>query len=152
MGASFIPPQRAIITEFVDRGSLWDALRQDNSTLFTGRQETIFSPVGLHWPEWAIRRVLEGACMGLSYLHGHTPPILHRDLKSANLLLTESFQVKICDFGLARLRSLSSAMTAQVGTAQWMAPEVIAGGSYCESGMIVSHIIRKNQSDLCVSI
>ena len=39
----------------------------------------------------------------MNYLHRHEPfPILHRDLKSANLLLDECFNVKICDFGLAR--------------------------------------------------
>ena len=42
------------------------------------------------------------AC-GMNYLHRREPfPILHRDLKSANILLDDSFNVKICDFGLAR--------------------------------------------------
>lgn len=49
------------------------------------------------------RQVAEGVACGMWYLHQHEPfPILHRDLKSANLLLDECFNVKICDFGLAR--------------------------------------------------
>jgi serine/threonine protein kinase len=62
--------------------------------------------------------VLDGTCKGLAYLHSNCPPIVHRDLKSANLLLDDSFNVKICDFGLAKLRDMNSIMTAQVGTLQ----------------------------------
>ena len=42
-----------------------------------------------------VGKVAIGTAMGLSYLHGHSPPIIHRDLKSANLLLDESFNVKV---------------------------------------------------------
>ena len=44
--------------------------------------------------------------------------------------------MQICDFGLAKLRSMSvsAVMTSNVGTAQWMAPEVINGSHYYESG------------------
>ena len=45
-------------------------------------------------------QVAEGIAIGMNYLHRHEPPILHRDLKSANILLDESYNVKICDFGL----------------------------------------------------
>lgn len=55
------------------------------------------------WPWSVVLKVAEGVACGMNYLHGHQPsPILHRDLKSANLLLDDSFNVKICDFGLAR--------------------------------------------------
>ncbi|RYY80980.1 hypothetical protein EON63_16490 [archaeon] len=60
-------------------------------------------------------------------IHIHTIPM--PDLKSPNILLDESFSVKLCDFGLARLRDLSTVLTMQVGTVQWMAPEV-AGMAY----------------------
>lgn len=130
IGACMDPPTRAIVTEFVTRGSLWEALR--TPTFPVNIQQKLF------WPWWAIRKVLDGTCRGLVYLHSNVPPIIHRDMKSANLLLDDSFNVKICDFGLARLRDLTTVMTANVGTAQWTAPEVLAGHQYGESADMYS--------------
>ena len=134
MGACLEPANRAIVTELVSRGSLWDALRAPIEKLFSAHQGPVF------WPWWAVRKVLDGTLKGLLYLHCNTPPIIHRDLKSANLLLDDAFNVKICDFGLAKLRDMSNnvPMTANVGTLQWMAPEVIQGKSYSESADVFS--------------
>jgi len=139
LGACLEPQHRAIVTELLSRGSLWDALRRRD--LFKAGPSS--GPPGLpapnsSWPSWAMRRVLEGACRALAYLHGHCPPIVHRDLKSPNLLLDDSLHVKVCDFGLARLRDRDRAMTANVGTLQWMAPEVISGQRYSEAADIYS--------------
>jgi serine/threonine protein kinase len=61
--------------------------------------------------------------------------VVHRDLKAANLLIDEHYVVKVCDFGVARLKPspvsssekksfLGAEMTAETGTYRWMAPEV----------------------------
>ncbi|VAI72371.1 unnamed protein product [Triticum turgidum subsp. durum] len=63
---------------------------------------------------------------GMNYLHNCTPVVVHRDLKSPNLLVDKNWVVKVCDFGLSRIKHntfLSSRSTA--GTAEWMAPEVL---------------------------
>jgi len=64
---------------------------------------------------------------GMEYLHGLDPPVLHRDLKSANILIAQDqHTLKIADFGLARYQAHSGAkMTAETGSYRWMAPEVI---------------------------
>ena len=95
-----------------------------------------------------------GVSRGLLYLHSFDPPLIHRDLKvcahkcfahellelfvtvvgvtlqSANVLVFEGLQVKISDFGLARVQSLAQTMTGSCGTTHWMAPEVLAGNRY----------------------
>jgi serine/threonine protein kinase len=53
-------------------------------------------------------------------LHTSTPPIIHRDLKSLNLLLDDSCRVKLADFGWTK--GLDNYMTGKIGTYQWMAP------------------------------
>lgn len=61
---------------------------------------------------------------GLAFLHARG--VLHRDLKGANVLLTESAQLKLCDLGVAAV--LSDQRTRRftfVGTPLWMAPEVL---------------------------
>jgi serine/threonine protein kinase len=124
----------AIVTELVPRGSLWDVLHNNPNASNLGNGQSPLTSEQQY-------RALSDTCRGLAYLHHRVPPVLHRDLKSANLLVDESFHIKICDFGLARLRDLSNVaiMTTQVGTVQWMAPEVLRGdNTYSESADIFS--------------
>ncbi|KAJ8540687.1 hypothetical protein ON010_g12540 [Phytophthora cinnamomi] len=60
-------------------------------------------------------------------LHSFVPPLLHRDLKSKNVLLSSDFKAKLSDFGKSRYRADHSTMTGGVGTSRWLAPEVIRG-------------------------
>ncbi len=76
----------------------------------------------------------------MAYLHGLDPPFIHRDLKSQNILIADHWQVKICDFGMARVRSLGITMT-KLGTLQWVAPEVLRDERYSEKADIYSYAI-----------
>ncbi|MCL7032478.1 hypothetical protein MKW94_005628 [Papaver nudicaule] len=63
---------------------------------------------------------------GMNYLHLCNPPIVHRDLKSSNLLVDKNWTVKVGDFGLSRIKHATFLTTKSgKGTAEWMAPEVI---------------------------
>ncbi|KAF3437192.1 hypothetical protein FNV43_RR19945 [Rhamnella rubrinervis] len=110
MGAVTRAPNLSIITEFLPRGSLYRLLHRPNNQLDERRR---------------LRMALDAA-RGMNYLHNCTPVIVHRDLKSPNLLVDKNWVVKVCDFGLSRMKHstfLSSRSTA--GTAEWMAPEVL---------------------------
>ena len=91
------------------------------------------------WPWALVKRVSQGAARGMAYLHSGNPPILHRDLKSANILLDESYTAKVCDFGLSRLKAQERSMTGNCGTVQWMAPEVLANTEYNEKADVYSY-------------
>jgi len=77
------------------------------------------------------------------YLHNMDPPIIHRDLKSLNLMLAQPVEdeftvpdVKLADFGYARIEE--RAMTQAVGTKHWMAPEVLTGTEYTTKADVFS--------------
>ncbi|KAI9983733.1 hypothetical protein PInf_007800 [Phytophthora infestans] len=78
---------------------------------------------------WSFRKfdIAIGIIEALVYLHSFVPPLVHRDLKSKNVLLSADFQAKLSDFGTSRFRSVDNTMTAGVGTGRWLAPEVIRG-------------------------
>ena len=65
------------------------------------------------------------------------PPILHRDLKSLNIVLDKGCNAKLADFGWTRQKAKQ--MTAKIGTYQWMAPEVIVGLKYTEKADVFSY-------------
>lgn len=158
MGACLDPPNRAIVTELCENGSLWDALRSPLSIyqvadgvtrqawpldLYDERQvfDNIIPPLAPlgAWPWALVKRVAAGTARGMCYLHSGNPPVLHRDLKSANILLDESYTAKVADFGLSRLKAVrSSGMTGNCGTVQWMAPEVLCSEHYAEPADVYS--------------
>mmetsp|Transcript_56779 Transcript_56779/g.164723 ORF Transcript_56779/g.164723 Transcript_56779/m.164723 type:complete len:337 (+) Transcript_56779:69-1079(+) len=117
---STLDPPYLVVTEFCAGGCLFDLL-------YNSRQ-----PLSLR----QIVKILHDVAAGMKFLHNHKPPILHRDLKSSNVLLTKPIRsadqepfAKVADFGLARTseegtKSTWAAMTVGVGTWRWMAPEV----------------------------
>ncbi|XP_076913591.1 serine/threonine-protein kinase EDR1-like [Bidens hawaiensis] len=110
MGAVTRPPNLSIITEFLPRGSLYRIIHRPQCQIDE---------------KCRIKMALDVA-KGMNCLHTSIPTIVHRDLKSPNLLVDEDWNVKVCDFGLSRLKHntfLSSKSTA--GTPEWMAPEVL---------------------------
>lgn len=73
----------------------------------------------------AIKRWCRQILQGLVYLHGHDPPIIHRDLKCDNIFVNgHAGQVKIGDLGLAALLSGSKSAHSIIGTPEFMAPEL----------------------------
>ena len=63
--------------------------------------------------------------LAMQYLHGRTPPVVHRDLKPQNVLLDAQGNAKICDFGISKGMESSRDMTVGIGTVAYMAPEMM---------------------------
>jgi len=108
--------QYGIVMDHYENGSLFDALQKE---------------IKFSWKDkW--RLALEIA-QAINYLHTCEPAIFHRDIKSANILLTKDFSVRLGDFGLTDFRTkMSSVMSVSAspameaaGTVQWMAPELL---------------------------
>lgn len=72
------------------------------------------------------------------YLHSFSSPIIHRDLKTKNVLLGPSYEAKLSDFGISREWQVDTTMTAGIGTMAWIAPEVLRGERYTEMADIYS--------------
>ncbi|KAG2520915.1 hypothetical protein JM16_006530, partial [Phytophthora kernoviae] len=86
-------------------------------------------------------------CHALTYLHSLKPPVIHRDLKSRNVLLNSDMVAKLSDFGISRER-LDRTMTAGVGTSLWMAPEVMLGERYDDKADMFSFGVVLSELDV----
>jgi len=75
----------------------------------------------------ALRKASTGIAQGLDYLHTRSPPVVHRDLKGANVLVDLNLVAKLSDFGCSKWSSDTTSFT-MLGSVPWMAPEVIDHG------------------------
>jgi len=125
-----------IITEFIKGGDLRSKLKDKSIEM-----------------DWKLRvSILKDIALAMNYLHAKD--IIHRDLKSHNLLVGDDWRVKVCDFGLARTapkgEEQKGGMTI-VGTNEWMAPEVAIGDTYDNSadvfsfGMVIYELITRDK-------
>ncbi|KAM9199855.1 cyclin-dependent kinase 6 isoform 2-T2 [Mergus octosetaceus] len=99
-------------------------------------------------PTETIKDMMLQLFRGLDFLHSHR--VVHRDLKPQNILVTSSGQIKLADFGLARIYSFQMALTSVVVTLWYRAPEVLLQSSYATPvdlwsvGCIFAEMFRRN--------
>lgn len=126
-----------VLFEYMAQGDLRSYLHASAAPSDSNNSEGI-GETDNSWPHTKLRMALQ-IIEALAYTHSFNPPLIHRDLKSHNVLLSDTLQAKISDFGVARLQSDAGTMTTGIGTSRWMAPEVInGGGDYSESSDIYS--------------
>lgn len=145
-GFCFYNNDRLLIYSYMENGSLdyWLHERNDGPALL----------------KWKTRlRIAQGAAKGLLYLHEACDPhILHRDIKSSNILLDENFDSHLADFGLARLMSPyeTHVSTDLVGTLGYIPPEygqasvaTYKGDIYSFGVVLLELLTDKRPVDMC---
>jgi len=98
-----------IVMELMDFGALHDIIHNDTATLELA--------TSLH--------ILCQVASGVSHMHGFSPPVIHGDIKSRNILLDRHMSAKVADFGL----SMKERTLGARGTPYWMAPELLTFNS-----------------------
>ncbi|XP_044321152.1 lysM domain receptor-like kinase 10 [Triticum aestivum] len=118
-------PERLLCLEYLSKGSLDKYITDESSGL-----------------DWSTRyKIIEGVCYGLCYLHEQTDkPIIHLDLKPANILLDDDMVPKITDFGLSRPldKQKTVCTSSRDGTFGYMAPEFLHEGKITPKSDIFS--------------
>ncbi|XP_073019769.1 probable serine/threonine-protein kinase At1g01540 isoform X2 [Primulina eburnea] len=119
---------RMLVYEYIDNGNL---------------EQWVHGDVGKYSPlTWDIRmNIMLGTAKGLTYLHeGLEPKVVHRDIKSGNILLDKQWNARVSDFGLAKLigSERSHVSTRVMGTFGYVAPEYASTGVLNERSDVYS--------------
>ncbi|KAF4324016.1 hypothetical protein BBO99_00002501 [Phytophthora kernoviae] len=106
-----------IVMEYLENGDMHSVLHSGLGKNFT-------------WADPLLKMAVD-AVQGMLYLHSQERPVVHRDLKSVNILCSATFGCKVGDFGLSRrYKKGVDALTTLVGTPFWLAPEIIRSERY----------------------
>lgn len=125
MGSCLDPANLFYVTEFCAKGSLFEVLHSERQQL----------------PLKTRIHMAADIARGMAYLHLADPPIIHQDLKSLNILVSESNVCKVADFGLSAQKSGYRSIPSRGGTIFYSAPEVLQKGSVSEAGDVYSFAI-----------
>ncbi|XP_010531422.1 PREDICTED: protein BRASSINOSTEROID INSENSITIVE 1-like [Tarenaya hassleriana] len=114
LGYCKVKEERLLVYEYMKYGSLEDVLHDPKK-----------AGVKLNWE--ARRKIAIGAARGLAFLHHNCiPHIIHRDMKSSNVLLDDNLEARVSDFGMARLMSAMDthlSVSTLAGTPGYVPPE-----------------------------
>ncbi|WOK91948.1 serine/threonine-protein kinase STY17-like [Canna indica] len=146
MGACFRTPEKGwVVMELLTGKTLSEWLH--------GHKERRLRTRSVPLPPLAerVEKALEIA-RAMQYLHQQKPTVIHRDLKPSNILMDDAMRVRVADFGHARfLADGEEALTGEMGTYVYMAPEVIRCEPYTEKcdvysfGVILNELITGEQ-------
>eukprot|EP00002_Diphylleia_rotans_P037326 TRINITY_DN832_c0_g1_i6.p1 TRINITY_DN832_c0_g1~~TRINITY_DN832_c0_g1_i6.p1 ORF type:complete len:2497 (+),score=388.76 TRINITY_DN832_c0_g1_i6:121-7611(+) len=140
MAACLEPQKMCIISELMSLGSLYDILHNEQYNLnYETKIKLLLDAANGNFIHNSGFCTLIHFLLGMNYLHLSSPPILHRDLKSPNLLLDERWCLKISDFGMTGIQKKTSDSGLPPGTLLWMAPEIIVGDEYTPKADIYSY-------------
>lgn len=126
-GVCLRPPCLAF--EFCPRGSLY-------ALLHAGKRGDRPGEGTQHLTWVRTLRMLRDAAQGINHLHTRKPALVHKDLRSNNLLITENWEVKVADFSIGHLAQAAASSvsespltpsTANSSNPRWMAPELMEG-------------------------
>jgi len=127
LGSCSIPPNVCLVTEYMPRGDLHKIIHDKSVNL----------------DKALMKKIALDVSRGMLYLHSSNPVVIHRDLKSHNVLIGEHWNAKVADFGLCKIIQSweETSKYTPCGTPKWAAPEVLRNENYTTKADVYSFAI-----------